>query len=136
MQSLTPKIRNGAYYYDLLNSPGTTHLSSCVFNDTQKYVLPNSTFSIQAVTNSWKYGEELQFVSWSCKPPVLEKRAKDDSLYYRFEAGYMPLSHETADLLRCVAEKIDKIVSYSALEIYFKPRPTLTEKSNLAELLL
>ena len=57
MLALQPKIRNGAYFFDLLNSPGTTHFSSCVFNDTQKYILPNSTFSIQAVTNSWKYSK-------------------------------------------------------------------------------
>ena len=113
MLALQPKIRNGAYFFDLLNSPGTTHFSSCVFNDTQKYVLPNSTFSIQAVTNSWKYGEELQFVAWSRTPPVLSKRAKDDSLFYRFEAGYMLLSHSTAEQLREVADQIGAIVDYS-----------------------
>jgi hypothetical protein len=135
MQSLTPKQRNGALYYDLLNSNGTTHLSSCVFNESEKYVLPDSTFSIQAVTNSWKYGEELQFVSWSRKPPVLEKRAKDDSLYYRFEAGYMPLTHESADQLRRVADQIDNILYYSEPSVTFKGK-VITEKSSLAEMLL
>lgn len=135
---LEPKIRNGAAYYDLLNTPGTTHLSSCVFNETQKYVLPESTFSIQAVTHSWKYDKELQFVAWSRKPPRLERRAKDDSEYYRFEAGYMPLTHETAEKLRNVADQIDTLINYSELEItvaYPSGKKIIRPKTNLAELL-
>jgi hypothetical protein len=128
------KIRNGAYYYDLINSPGTTHLSSCVFSDTHKYTLPNSTFSIQAITNSYKYKRELQFVSWSRQPPILERRAKDNSEYYRFEAGYMPLTHETAQQLRDVADKIDAIVGYSepTVIVSFRSR----EIKNLAEIMV
>lgn len=106
----SPKIRNSARYYDLLNTSGTTHLSSCVFNETHKYIMPESTFSIQAVTDSYKYGQELQFVSWSRERPILERRAKDDSRYYRFEAGYMPLTHETANKLRDVADMIDTLL--------------------------
>ena len=87
-----PKIRNGAFYYDLLNMPTTSHLSSCVFSDTEKYVLPNATFSIQLVTNSWKYDKEVQFVAWSREKPKISKRSKDDSGYYRFEAGYLVAS--------------------------------------------
>ena len=128
-------MRNGAYYYDLLNSPGTTHRSSCVFNDREKFTLPDSTFSIQAVTHSWKYGSELQFVSWSRKPPVLEKRAKDDSAFYRFEAGYMPLSHETADLLRDVANQIDALLDYEAPTVSVKHKD-FSRESNLAEILI
>jgi hypothetical protein len=131
-----PKIRNGALFFDLLNSPGTTHLSSCVFNDTEKYVLPNSTFSIQAVTHSWKYGEELQFVSWSRDQPVIRKRAKDDSDYYRFEAGYMPLTHDTAEQLRRCADLIDAIICYEPVSVYVEPRRSLTGESNLAEILI
>lgn len=131
---LNPKIRNGAAYYDLLNTPGTTHLSSCVFNETQKYVLPESTFSIQAVTHSWKYDKELQFVSWSRKPPRLERRAKDDSEYYRFEAGYMPLKHETAEQLRIVADQIDNIIGYSEPVVTYSAKPA-KEIKRLVEIL-
>jgi hypothetical protein len=128
------KIRNGAYYYDLLNSTGTTHLSSCVYSDTKKYTLTESTFSIQAVTDSWKYGAELQFVSWSRKPPILERRSKDNSEYYRFEAGYMPLTHETAQQLRKVADNIDAIIGYSepTVSVSFRSR----EIKNLAEIMV
>jgi hypothetical protein len=135
-----PKIRNGAYYYDLLNSPTTSHLSSCIFNDTQKYTLSDATFSIQLVTNSWKYDSEVQFVAWSRQPPKLKGRAKDDSEYYRFEAGYLPASHETAEMLRDVADKIDIIMGYSNYYVHTpvgseKPKRLITEKTNLAELL-
>ncbi len=124
MQTPEPKQRNGALFYDLLNTPTTSHLSSCVFSDAEKYVLPNSTFSIQAVTHSWKYGQELQFASWSRTPPVLSKRAKDDSNFYRFEAGYMPLSHETAEQLRNVADQIDSIINYEPVTFQMHSRPT------------
>ncbi len=134
---LTPKIRNGAHYYDLLNSPGTTHVSACIFNETQKYTLPDSTFSIQAVTNSYKYDRELQFVSWSRTPPRLEHRAKDDSEYYRFECGYIPLTHESAAQLRDVADKIDAIIGYSEPTLTFavKPKQVLTMESPIADVL-
>jgi hypothetical protein len=135
MQVPEPKQRNGALYYDLLNTSTTSHLCSCVFNDTQKYVLDNATFSIQAVTHSWKYGEELQFVSWSRTPPVIHKRAKDDSGYYRFEAGYLPLSHESADMLRNVANKIEAILSYCEPTVTVN-RKVISGNSGLAELLL
>jgi hypothetical protein len=135
MQTPEPKQRNGALYYDLLNTPTTSHLCSCVFNDTQKYVLDDATFSIQAVTHSWKYGEELQFVSWSKNAPVIHKRAKDDSGYYRFECGYLPLTHETADMLRRVANQIDAILSYSEPSVSVSHN-VFNENSNLVELLL
>ena len=131
MQLPEPKQRNGALFYDLLNTPTTSHLSSCVFNDTQKYVLPNSTFSTQAVTHSWKYDQELQFASWSRNPPVLSKRAKDDSNFYRFEAGYMALSHETADQLRDVADQIDTIIGYSEPVVMYSVKPKREIKSLL-----
>lgn len=124
-----PKQRNGALFYDLLNTPTTSHFSSCVFNDTQKYVLQDSTFSIQAVTNSWKYNQELQFVSWSRKPPVLSRRAKDDSDFYRFEAGYMSLSHETAEKLRDCADMIDTIIGYSEPVVVYSVKPKREIKS-------
>jgi hypothetical protein len=98
--------------------------------------LHDSTFSIQAVTNSWKYGAELQFVAWSRNPPVLSKRAKDDSLFYRFEAGYMPLNHETAQILRHVADKIDTIIAYCELVVSYSAPKMFNEKSNLAEIML
>jgi len=81
--------------------------------------LPNSTFSIQAVTHSYDYGQELQFVSWSRQPPRLERRAKDNSEYYRFEAGYLPLTHESAQQLRDIADKIDQLIGYSEPTVSF-----------------
>lgn len=129
-----PKIRNNAFFYDLLNTPNTKHLSSCVFSETHKYTLPQATFSIQLVTNSWKYGSEIQFVAWSREPPKLERRAKDDSEFYRFEAGYLPASHETAETLRNVADRLDKIIGYdNNVQVYHKPTKTI---NNLADALL
>lgn len=133
-----PKIRNGAKYYDLLNSPTTSHLSSCIFNDTQKYVLPKATFSIQLVTDSWKYDKEVQFVAWSLKPPILKRRSKEDSGYYRFEAGYLEATHETAEQLRNVADLIDAIIGYAPIGYHVHHTPkvkVLTEKSDLSEML-
>ena len=112
-----------------------------MFNDTEKYTLKDATFSIQLVTNSWKYGREVQFVAWSRKPPRLEKRSKNDSEYYRFEAGYLPGTHETAEMLRDVADKIDAILGYSyyvhtCTEPPKKPKRLITGKSGLEEMLL
>jgi len=134
----SPKIRHGAKYYDLLNSPGTTHLSSCIFNRSYKYTLPDSTFSIQAVTDSYKYGCELQFVSWSRQPPILERRSKGDSVYYRFEAGYMPLTHESAQQLRAVADMIDTLLQQNCTlnEKVDVRTVTVTDRTNLAEIIL
>jgi len=133
----SPKIRHGAKYYDLLNSPGTTHLSSCIFNSTHKYTLADSTFSIQAVTDSYKYGSELQFVSWSRQPPILERRSKDNSGYYRFEAGYMPLTHESAQQLRDVADMIDTLLYQDRLNSVVETcKFSVTDRTNLAEVIL
>ena len=128
------RVRNGVNYYDLLNSPGTTHVSACIFNETQKYTLPDSTFSIQAVTHSYKYDKELQFVSWSRTPPRLERRTKDDSEFFRFECGYMELSRESAQALRDVANKIDAILDAEEYTPPHKPQPA-REIHNLAEIM-
>ena len=118
-----PKIRNGAYYYDLLVTPTTSHLTTATVNDKEKLVFHDSNFSIGLVTESWKYGSELQFVAFSRKPPVLEKRVDKEHNYYRLECGYLPGTHETADKLREVADQIDLIIGYSEPVIEYSSKP-------------
>lgn len=71
-----PKIRNAACFYDLLVAPTTSHLTTATVNDKEKLVFHDSMFSIGLVTNSYKYGSELQFIAYSRKPPTLEKRVE------------------------------------------------------------
>jgi hypothetical protein len=133
-----PKIRNGARYYDLLVTPTTSHLTTATVDDKQKLVFHDSKFAIGLVTDSWKYGSEVQFISFSRKAPKIKRRVDKDHEYYRVECGYLPATHETAELLRGVADKIDAILGYSYhvhTELYRGPEKQLTEKSDLVELL-
>ena len=100
------RVRNGAVYYELLKVPSTTHLATAIINSTQKYVYPQSQFSIDYIANSWKYGQELQFKSYSHKPPVLEARVDKDHAYYRLECGYLAVNLETAEKLEEIARII------------------------------
>ena len=108
-----PKIRNGAYYYDLLVTPTTSHLTTATINDKEKLVFHDSTFAVGLVTDSYKYGSEVQFIAYSRKAPELKARVDKEHGYYRLECGYLPGTHETADLLRNVADQIDAILCYS-----------------------
>ena len=130
------KIRNGAYYYDLLVQPTTSHLTTATVNDKEKLVFPDSTFAIGLVTDSYKYGSEVQFISYSRKAPELKRRVDKDHEYYRLECGYLPGTHETAQKLRDVADQIDAIVGYSELVVtYSGPKRVFNEKSKLQDLL-
>jgi len=75
-------------------------------------VYPQSSFTIDAVTHSYKYGNELQFKSYTFKPPTLEHRVDKDHTVYRLECGYLPLTHGTAEQLRRVADQIDLIIDF------------------------
>ena len=134
MLALQPKIRNGAFYYDLLVSPTTSHLTTATVNEKEKLVFYDSMFSIGLVTNSWKYGSELQFVSFSRKPPVLERRVDKEHGYYRLECGYLPGTHETAQKLRNVADQIDTIIRYDEPKVSYPCKSKQIEK--LVEILL
>jgi hypothetical protein len=130
-----PKTRNGANYHQLLAVPTTTRLATATVNDKEKLVFHDSMFVIDLITNSWKYGSELQFNCYSKKPPTLEKRVDKDHEYYRLEVGYLPGDHSTVEKLREIADMIDTIICYSEPKIYVSHR-SFNEKSNLAELLI
>lgn len=136
MTELVAKIRNGARYYDLLVIPTTSHLTTATVNDREKLVFHDSLFSIGLVTESWKYGSEVQFVSFSRKAPTLERRVDKEHEYFRVECGYLPGTHETAELLRDVANKIDSIIGYYEPVVTVGPKRTITGKTQLAEMLL
>lgn len=123
-----PKVRNGAKYYDLLVTPSTSHLTTATVDAQDKLVFHDSLFTIGLVTDSYKYGSEAQFLSFSRKPPTLEPRVEKDHSYYRVECGYLPGTHQTADMLRDVADKIDTIIGYSTPTIQIGPHKHLTMK--------
>ncbi|MFA5365974.1 MAG: hypothetical protein WC325_12395, partial [Candidatus Bathyarchaeia archaeon] len=131
--SSSQRIRNGAEYTDLLVVPTTSHLTTATVNDKEKLVFPDSNFAIQLVTNSYKYGEELQFVAWSRQAPVIASRCNQEHEYYRLECGYLPATHETADTLREVADKLDHLIGYSKPAVTIR---VLTGKSKIVELLV
>ena len=118
----------------MLVSSATSHLTTATVNDKEKLVFPDSTFTIGLVTNSYKYGSEVQFISYSRKAPELKRRVDKEHGYYRLECGYLPGTHETADLLRHVANQIDAILDYSEPTVTISHR-VFTEKTNLAELI-
>jgi hypothetical protein len=109
----TPKIRNGARYYDLLVSPTTSHLTTATVDNKEKLVFPDSTFAIGLVTDSYKYGSEVQFIAYTRKAPVLKARVDKEHGWYRLECGYLPGTHETAQRLRDCADMIDNVIGYS-----------------------
>ena len=109
------RSRNGANYYELLNVPCTWHVSTAILNESEKLVYPETNFTIDAVTHSYKYGSELQFKSYSFKPPTLQRRVDKDHNVYRLECGYMPLTHDTAEKLRNVADLVDSIINYNII---------------------
>ena len=135
---MQPKIRNGAYFYDLLVSPTTSHLTTATVSDREKLVFYDSMFSINLITNSFKYGSELQFTAFSREQPVLERRVNKEHGYYRLECGYLPASHETAENLRVVADQIDSIIGYSDPVVSYSAGTlrVFNKHSNLAEILL
>ena len=106
------RVRNGAHYYELLKSSTTSGRTTAIINDSEKFVYPQSLFTVDLVTNSWKYGSELQFKSYSLKPPELHPRTDKQHRYYRLECGYLPATHETAESLRSVADQIDQVIGY------------------------
>ena len=131
------KMCNGVNYYDLLVSPTTSHLTTATINDKEKLVFNDSTFAIGLVTNSYKYGSEVQFISYSRRAPVLERRVDKDHEYYRLECGYLLGSHETAEKLRNVADQLDLIIGYTAPTVsYSKPKRIFNEKSHLEDILI
>jgi hypothetical protein len=54
-----PKVRKGAYYYDLLVSETTSHETTATVNDKEKLVFHDSKFAIGLLTHSYKYGSEV-----------------------------------------------------------------------------
>jgi hypothetical protein len=136
MRVPSPKIRNGARYYDLLVTPTTSHLTTATVNDREKLVFYDSLFSIGLVTDSYKYGSEVQFIAYSRKAPELKQRVDKEHGYYRLECGYLPATHETADELRNVANLIDQIICYEPVSVYVESRPLLSGASKLTELLI
>ena len=127
----TPRIRNGAGYYELLNTPTTSHLTTATINDKEKLEFQNSFFTVDLVTHSYKYGMELQFKSWTTTPPKVKPRVDKEHGYYRLECGYLPGSHETAEKLREIADQIDMIIGYSEPIVEYSSRPRREIKSLL-----
>lgn len=110
------RIRNGAVYHELLKADSTTHLASAVINDSFKYVFNDSTFTVDLVTNSYKYGSELQFKAYSRRPPVLKPRVEKDHAYYRLEAGYLPVNYGTVRWLENLAYSLRAYLDLKDLE--------------------
>jgi hypothetical protein len=120
-----PKLHNGMRSYELFSCQTTSHLTTAILNDKEKLVYPDATFVIDLITDSWKYGCELQFNCWSRKAPKVALRTKEDSAFYRCEIGYLPGTHETADKLREIANQIDVIVGYEPVTFTVEDRSTV-----------
>lgn len=117
MSELVVRERNGACYVELLRSVNTQHVSTAVVDDKCKLVYPEAVFTVDAVLGSYKYGCELQFKAYTFKPPKLERRVDKEHSVYRLECGYLPLSHETAEALRRVADEVDALIGYGGVKV-------------------
>jgi len=53
----------------------------------------------EVVTDSYKYGSEVQFVHFSRKAPELKARVDKEHGYYRLECGYLLGTQERAQKL-------------------------------------
>ncbi len=124
METVNPRVRNGANYYELLKATTTSGRTTAIINDSEKLVYPQSLFTVDLVTNSYKYGSELQFKSYSLKPPELHPRTDKEHNYYRLECGYLPATHQTAENLREIADQIDQVIGY-ALAVEWKSKKSL-----------
>jgi len=102
--------RNGAIYKELLRINNTSHLASAIVDDNVKLVYPNSIFTVDLVTNSYKYGSELQFKAYSTFPPIRKARVDKEHNYYRLECGYLPVTTKTRDFFLQCAMEIDAVL--------------------------
>jgi len=102
--------RNGATYKQLLSMANTTHLASAIADDRWKLVYPESTFTVDLVTNSYKYGSELQFKRYGMVPPGRVRRVDKPQKFYRVECGYLPVSAATRDFFLECAYEVDALL--------------------------
>ena len=107
------RVRNGVSYWELVTCPNTRHVASAILDDVYKLTYPASTFTVDLVADSWKYGAELQFKSYSRQPPVKVRRTDKEHDYYRLECGYLPLTLATAEALEDAAAMVRLYVRLS-----------------------
>ena len=83
MRDLGKKKRdyNGLTIYELV-SHLVTHATVCNGDEHQKWT---GTFTIDRTENSYRYGDELQFVVWSTEPPIIKQERAVNDGYYRIE---------------------------------------------------
>ena len=134
----SPVIRNGARFYNLLTLPNTRDMASATVDYDYKLTYPGAKFCVQAVTDSYKFSPELQFGSFSLSLPEQKRRGVYDSQYSHYartESGFLPLNHQTAIMLRSVADQVDALCNYSELTVDYSNRPRREVKSLLDVLL-
>jgi hypothetical protein len=120
-------VRNGCRYYELFKSPTTSGRVTAIVNATQKLLYEDAFFTIDAITNSYKYGSELQIKAYSHTPPRLVPRTDKEHTVFRLDPCYLPLIHATAEQFRNVANSIDQTIGYS------EPVVTAGQRVNMAE---
>ncbi|MCK4477997.1 hypothetical protein KAU88_05675 [Candidatus Bathyarchaeota archaeon] len=107
-----PKVTyNGFTSFHLAKWPiPSKRVATATIDLNRKLSFKNADFCIDAIINSYRYGRELQFVTLSRVPPVVEPRTDKQHTYYRMESGYLPLDYETANLLIELGYKIHSIL--------------------------
>jgi len=101
------RVHNGATFYELMKVLNDRADANAIINDTEKLLYPHSYFTVDLVTDSYKYDKQLQFKSWSYRPPTVVRRNDTDGKTYRLECGFLPVNRNTVMWLKYLANKIE-----------------------------
>ena len=114
---------NGLSIFELASFP-CSHATVCSGDEHQKWT---GTFTIDRTENSYRYGNEIQFVVWSTEAPKLKMERASNGGFYRVE---ICIPQEQA--VRLLETALNRI--YNAENMKLKDLPEITV-SNLADIM-
>lgn len=86
------------------------HEATACIDKYQKLTYHKSNFSFDLIDKSWKYGTELQAVTWSYSKPEKGNRVDKNHNIYRMESAYIPVTLETAEKFERIGAAIRLLI--------------------------
>jgi len=104
------RAHNGATFYELMKVLNDRADANAIINDTEKLLYPHSYFTVDLVTDSYKYDKQLQFKSWSYRPPTVVRRNDTGGKAYRLECGFLKVDRNTVRWLHFLADCVEQFL--------------------------